>query len=64
MSYAALRYGLVIRAEDDEDVVFSNHPVRAVNGNRVTLGDGFVSDEQMSNLRITHQRGVIEFNDE
>lgn len=49
---------------DDEDIVFSNHPVRAVNGNRVTLGDGFVSDEQMSNLRITHQRGVIEFNDE
>ena len=49
---------------DNEDIIFSNHPVRAVNGNRVTYGDGFVSDEQMSNLRITHQRGVIEFNDE
>ncbi len=48
---------------DDEDIVFSNHPVRAVNGTRVTYGDGFVSDEQMSNLRITRQRGVIEFND-
>ncbi len=48
---------------DDEDIIFSNHPVRAVNGNRVTYGDGFVSDEQMSNLRITRQRGVIEFND-
>lgn len=46
---------------DDEDVIFSNHPVRAVNGNRVTYGDGFVSDEQMTNLRITRQRGVIEF---
>ena len=49
---------------DDEDIVFSNHPVRAVNGNRITYGDGFVSDEQMTNLHITHQRGVIEFNDE
>ncbi|MBR4774334.1 MAG: LPS export ABC transporter periplasmic protein LptC [Bacteroidales bacterium] len=46
---------------DAEDVIFSNHPVRAVNGNRVTYGDGFVSDEQMTNLRITRQRGVIEF---
>ncbi len=49
---------------DKEDVIFSNHPVRAVNGRRVTYGDGFVSDEQMTNLRITRQRGVIEFNDE
>lgn len=48
---------------DDEDILFSNHPVRAVNGKRVTYGDGFVSDEQMTNLRITRQRGVIEFND-
>lgn len=45
----------------NEDLIFSNHPVRAVNGNRVTYGDGFVSDESMTNLRITHQRGVIEF---
>ena len=45
----------------NEDVIFSNHPVRAVNGNRVTYGDGFVSDENMSNLRITRQRGTIEF---
>ena len=49
---------------DNEDIIFSNHPVRAVNGNRVTYGDGFISDEQMTNLRITRQRGVIEFNDE
>ena len=49
---------------DDDDIIFSNKPVRAVNGNRVTYGDGFVSDEQMANLRITRQRGVIEFNDE
>lgn len=49
---------------DDDDVIFSNHPVRSVNGNWVTYGDGFASDEQMVNLRITRQRGVIEFNDE
>ena len=46
---------------DNEDVIFSNHSVRAVNGNRVTYGDGFSSDEQMTNLRIIRQRGVIEF---
>lgn len=46
---------------DNEDIIYSNHPVRSVNGNRVTYGDGFASDEKMSNLRITHQRGVIEF---
>jgi hypothetical protein len=45
----------------DEDLIFSNHTVRAVNGNRVTYGDGFVSDGQMTNLRVTRQRGVIEF---
>lgn len=49
---------------DDEDIIYSNSPVRAVNGQRVTYGDGFVSDERLSNLRITRQRGVIEFNDE
>ena len=49
---------------DDEDIIFSNHPVRAVNGNRVTYGDGFTSDEQFTNLRVTRQRGVIEFNDD
>lgn len=48
---------------DDDDIIFSNHPVRAVNGNRVTYGDGFASDEQMTDLRITRQRGVIEFSE-
>ena len=46
-----------------EDIIYSNHPVRAVNGARVTYGDGFVSDGDMTNLRITRQRGVIEFED-
>lgn len=49
--------------KSNEDIIYSNHPVRAVNGNRVTYGDGFVSDENMSNLRITRQRGIIEFED-
>ena len=41
--------------KSNEDIIYSNHPVRAVNGNRVTYGDGFVSDENMSNLRITRR---------
>ena len=49
---------------DDEDIIFSNHPVHSVNGNRITYGDGFVSDERLENLRITRQRGVIVFNDD
>jgi LPS export ABC transporter protein LptC len=44
-----------------EDLIYSNHPVKSVNGRRVTYGDGFVSDGKMTNLRIKHQRGVIEF---
>ncbi len=47
--------------KSNEDIIYSNNPVRAVNGNRITYGDGFVSDEDMANLRITRQRGVIEF---
>ena len=47
--------------KSDEDIIYSNHPVRAVNGNRVTYGDGFTSDANMTNLRITRQRGIIEF---
>lgn len=49
--------------ESDNDVIYSNKPVRAVNGGRVTYGDGFVSDGSMTNLRITRQRGTIEFED-
>jgi LPS export ABC transporter protein LptC len=47
--------------KSDEDIIYSNHPVRAVNGNRVTYGDGFVRDANMTNMRITHKRGIIEF---
>lgn len=48
----------------NDDAIFSNHPVMAVNGGRVTYGDGFSSDANMTHLRITRQRGVIEFNEE
>ncbi len=44
-----------------EDVIYSNHPVRAVNGSRITYGDGFVSDANLTNLRVKRQRGTIEF---
>ncbi len=47
----------------NENRIYSDNPVRARNGNRLTEGDGFVSDERMENLQITHQRGVIEFKD-
>ena len=49
--------------ESDEDIIYSHNPVRAVNGSRITYGDGFVSDGDMKNLRITRQRGTIEFED-
>lgn len=44
-----------------EDVIYSNRPVRAVNGARLTFGDGFVSDANLTNLRVKRQRGTIEF---
>ena len=46
-----------------EDRIYSEHPVRAKNGNRITLGDGFVSNQRMENMQIIHQRGIIEFED-
>ena len=59
-------YGKTIYLKDitwksDEDLIFSNHPVRSVNGQRITYGDGFVSDQRLENLHITRQRGIIEF---
>ena len=47
----------------EEDRVYSDNPVKAKNGNRLTQGDGFSSDPNMENMRIIHQRGVIEFED-
>lgn len=46
-----------------EDRIYSENPVRAKNGNRLTEGDGFTSNQSMDDMRIIRQRGVIEFND-
>ena len=46
-----------------EDRIYSDHPVHAKNGKRITEGDGFVSDQSMENIQIIRQRGVIEFED-
>ena len=46
-----------------EDRIYSEHPVRAKNGNRITEGDGFTSNQSMDNMQILRQHGVIEFND-
>lgn len=46
-----------------EDRIYSEHPVRARNGNRLTEGDGFTSNQRMDDMHIIRQRGVIEFND-
>lgn len=45
----------------NEDRIYSDHPVRAKNGKRITEGDGFVSDQRMENIQILRQRGTIEF---
>ena len=53
-----------LRWNGDEDRAWSDNPVRARNGRRLTEGDGFQSDGRMENITITNQRGVIEFNDD
>lgn len=42
-----------------EHHIYSHHPVRSVNGQRVTLGDSFESDENFEQPLILHQRGTI-----
>lgn len=48
----------------NEGRVYSRHLVEAHNGQRVTYGDGFESDDAFDNLKIIHQRGTIEVKDE
>ena len=43
-----------------EHHIFSNDPVRSVNGQRVTYGDGFESDDEFTSPYIFPQRGTIE----
>lgn len=42
-----------------EHRIYSNYPVRSVNGQRVTIGDGFESDENFERPLILHQRGTV-----
>jgi len=44
--------------------IYSNDPVKSVNGQRVTYGDGFESDENFTTPQITHQRGTIQLKDD
>ena len=46
-----------------EGRMFSNDLIRSVNGNRLTYGDGFESDDQFTNPQIFHQRGTLEWNE-
>lgn len=48
----------------EEKRVYSNKPLRSVNGNRLTIGDGFESDENFDHPLIIRQRGVIEWKEE
>lgn len=44
-----------------EHRIFSDEPVKSVNGVRVTYGDGFESDENFTSPQIRHQRGTVTF---
>ncbi len=46
-----------------EHRIFSNDPVSSVNGQRVTYGDGFESDDSFEQPIIVRQRGTIEVED-
>ncbi len=46
-----------------EHRLYSNHTIRSVNGQRVTIGDGFHSDDNFEDPKIFHQRGVLVWND-
>lgn len=47
-----------------EKRIYSDHPLHAVNGQRVTYGDRFESDDSFTNPQIVHQRGSIEWDEE
>lgn len=50
--------------DSHQKLVYSKHPLRSVNGARVTYGDSFESDDRFENPRILHQRGTVEWEDE
>ncbi len=44
--------------------IYSEHPLRSVNGKKVTYGDSFESDDHFEHPQILRQRGTIEWNEE
>jgi len=44
--------------------IYSEKPLRSVNGKRVTYGDGFESDDNMQSPQIIHQRGTVEWKED
>ena len=44
--------------------IYSNNPVRSVNGSRVTVGDSFESDDNLQEPHIIHQRGTVEWKED
>ena len=46
-----------------EKKIYSDKPLKSVNGSRVTYGDGFESDENFKNPQILRQRGTLEWNE-
>lgn len=44
--------------------IFTDKPLRSKNGQRVTYGDGFTSDENMETPQILHQRGTLEWKED
>jgi hypothetical protein len=44
--------------------VYSPNPVRSKNGQRVTYGDSFESDDAFKTPVIIHQRGTLEWTEE
>lgn len=48
----------------NEGRMYSNDLIKSVNGQRITYGDSFESDEEFANPQIYHQRGTIEWNEE
>lgn len=47
-----------------EHRIYSMEPVKSVNGQQVTYGDGFESDDNLKQPFILHQRGTLAIDDE
>ena len=50
--------------DKNEKRIYSDKPIKSVNGGRITYGDGFESDESFKNPQILRQRGTLEWNEE